>query len=74
MGEMEPLQVGIIVGNNKEYSGDYVMRTAAKDKFEVISLTNAGPNCCWTSPICPLPVRLLGENETLLVELSNGRT
>ena len=65
MGDMLPLQIGEITrGDNRRV---IVMRTASSENFEVIDLTDAGEDNCWTSPNSVIPVRLFtaGESVTL---------
>jgi hypothetical protein len=40
MGNMKPLQIGVIVSD--PYNGHIVMRTASTDRFELMDLTNPG--------------------------------
>jgi len=68
--DMRPLQIGIITHGLANYIGNYVMRTASKDVFELMDLTNAGENKCWGLP-CSLKIRLLGEGESITIKLSN---
>ncbi|MDB4461435.1 hypothetical protein N9043_00645 [bacterium] len=76
MGDMKPLQVGIIVGNYHGYFGHYVMRTAAISSFEVMNLSNPREGGCWSSNTpdssCDIKVRLLGEGESITIKLSNS--
>lgn len=69
MKYMEPLEVGIVV-DDIMYGGDYVMRTASYDKFEVMNISNARRCKCWCN-YPTLKVRLLGEGEKLTIELYN---
>ena len=65
MADMKPLQVGVIVD-----TGQYVMRTAHCDKFEVMRLFEPGIDCCWNE-YCRLKVRLLNKGEKITIELFN---
>jgi hypothetical protein len=74
MKDMKPLQVGIIVDvPSGDYHNHYVMRTASREKFEVMNLTNAGVGHCWTllGQDVIFKVRLLGIGEKITIELSN---
>jgi hypothetical protein len=66
MGDMKPLEVGFI-----EASNTYVMRTASKDKFEVIDLSHPRKNGCWTAAGVDVPVMLLKKYEKITVEFFN---
>jgi hypothetical protein len=50
MKDMKPLEIGRIVTSKIThcYSGEIVMRTASKDKFEVMSLSHPAIDHCWT--------------------------
>ena len=67
MSEMEPGQVGVIVDD--AYNGHYVLRTYAINHFEVMDLNIA--NRCWATELCPLKVRLLNPDESVIVEFKN---
>lgn len=64
---MQPCDIGIIIQGSNSI-GHIVMRTASKDKFEVMDLSCAGADKCWTGG-CSLKVQLLsgGESVTLTV-------
>ena len=61
MGEMRPLEIGIIHSKelHPDYDGFIVMRTASTEKFEVMSLTNMQDSFCWTNDDCPLEVEII---------------
>lgn len=71
MGQMEPLQVGIIEDDGI-YRGTVVMRTASKCAFEVINLSNPDTNKCWESINNPILVRLLPKGEKITLEVFNN--
>lgn len=64
MGMMAPCDIGITD------DGTIVMRTAAVDKFEVMDLSDPGPNRCWCDIMMVTPVRLFprGSEITLVVK------
>jgi hypothetical protein len=60
MNKMKPLQIGIISGwNYSNINGHIVMRTASGHRFEVMDITNPGPDKCWTSEDIDIKVKLL---------------
>lgn len=65
MADMEPLQVGIIVsgGNN----GHVVIRNADRDRFEVLDLSDPGPNSCWLDRCMTVKVRLLPKGTKIVL-------
>lgn len=49
MGKMKPFQIGRIVKTPiPAYLGHIVMRTAAINEFEVMSLSTPNPDCYWS--------------------------
>ena len=48
MGDMKPLQVGIICDVDESHDGQYVMRTASEMHSEVLNLSRAKVHSCWT--------------------------
>ena len=57
MGDMEPLEICVIVDDFGGYKGFLVMRTASKHKFEVIDLTNLKERKYWDNKDCTLKVK-----------------
>lgn len=48
--DMDPLDIGIVVeGVNSMYLGHIVMRTASVDDREIMDLTRATKDGCWTT-------------------------
>lgn len=75
LSEMKPLQIGRVVSKGP-YHGDLVMRTARKDKREIMSISQASIGSYWRldeeSDPC-LKVELLPEGtEILLTVTHNG--
>jgi len=72
MCEMQPLQVGKIVDDKyRDYIGHIVMRTASISKFEVMDLTKACVDSCWSN-MSTIKVRLLGPDEVVHLEVYNS--
>ena len=73
MGDMKPLQVGIISDADESSNGEYVMRTASDEHFEVFSLSRARQSGCWTTlrQGDGANVRLLDQGEKLELEVFN---
>ena len=74
MRDMKPLQVGEIISTPGKYDnnvGELVMRTADEDKHEVMGLSNPQAGMCWTGGTCEVRVRLLNENESVIIRLFN---
>jgi len=74
MGNMKPLQLAVIVDQvNTRHAGHVVMRTASVDDLEVMDLSDAHADNCWTG--IPqdrgLSVRILNPNESLTIVLRN---
>jgi len=61
MGDMQPGQVGVIVGEtlyNKK--GMYVLRTTSVDEFQVLNLSTFKPDRCWCDDDdVSVPVRII---------------
>lgn len=57
LSDMKPWEVGEIVSVHNH--GDIVMRTASVDRFEVMNLSKAAVDCCWTSRSSTLKVRII---------------
>ncbi len=79
--QMEPLSIGVIETEGSQYDGHIVMRTASTDHFEVINLTNPGPNNCFVRVGChdaqltsllDLKVRLLPPGTRIVLEVVEG--
>lgn len=66
MRAMKPLEVCVV--HEDGIDGDVVMRTASVGKFEVINLSNPGPDRCWEDGL--LKVRGLYPGEKYTLELS----
>ena len=64
MMDMEPLQLGVIV-DDFNCNNTVVMRTASRDKIEIIDLSEPEANGCWTIKACPLMVRLFAKGESI---------
>lgn len=67
MGEMKPLQIAIVKDKQSSGNGEIVMRTADKDRFEVMSLSKPGVNQCWTSSGSKTLVELIRGTVTLTI-------
>lgn len=67
MRKLKPCQVAQINSAGNLF-GEFVMRTASEDNFEVMSLSDPGVNCCWegnpTIKVIPL---LPGQEVTLVI-------
>lgn len=70
MHEMLPLQVARIVEKDLKSTYHIVMRTASVRKFEVIDLTEPGPNECWIGEPT-IQVELLPPDEPCTINLYN---
>lgn len=70
MGEMKPLQVGVIVDGSDYVAGSYVLRTPGKSRFEVMNLTNPREDNYWSEGNS-LKVRLLNPGESITIRLFN---
>jgi len=70
MKDMKPLDIGVVYDVSSSYHGRYVMRTHSSDHFEVMDLTKSSTDACWVIPN-NIPVRLLGEGESITIKLSN---
>ncbi len=70
MGEMQPLEVCVIVGYlNDKYNGNIVMRTASKSTFEVIDLTDMTEDGYWSERHATIKVKpYKGKTLTLTLE------
>ena len=68
MYEMQPLEV-CVISTDCSYCDRVVMRTASQTNFEVMDLTDPGPDHCWTGRP-NLQVRELYPGETYTLELS----
>lgn len=68
MYQMKPLEVCVVVSGTS-YNDRVVMRTADKDHFEVMDLTDPRPDACWVN-IPTVTVRELYPGETYTLELS----
>ena len=66
MGEMKPLQTGIIYGGR--YGGNIIMRTASSEKFEVIDLSLFGKDKCWTSELSGIQVEIVEAEITVTIK------
>jgi len=48
MNDMRPYDIGTVVSVG-DYNGQMVMRTASRENFEVMNISNPGANKCWSS-------------------------
>ena len=69
MWDMKPLQIGRIVETGFEHNGEFVMRTASTDKFEIMSLSKPKENGCWTYS-CEFEVELLPPGTQIILEIT----
>jgi len=66
---LKPLQVAEVIGGMCD--GAIVMRTASWEKFEVMIISNPGPNRCWTNQYtCPM-VKALGASVKINIYLNH---
>ncbi len=73
MCDMAPLDVGRITDcETNHYSGHIVLRTANRERFEVMDLTQPGPGMCWDDSNGTMKVRLLEPGEAIAIKLFNA--
>ena len=70
MCDMKPFEVGVIEDTDTCENGSIVMRTASRDKFEVMILSSPGLDRCWTHKT-DVNVRLLAPGKKIIIELYN---
>ena len=68
MKDMEPCSIGRIMDYSDGLDGVIVMRTAARDNFEVMRLSNPAMDRCWEEHP-PITVELLKPGEQVILEV-----
>lgn len=66
---LKPLQVAKVISEGR-YQGHMVMRTASRRQFEVMNLTRARPDACWTGHM-NLDVLPLAKGDFVKMTVSN---
>jgi hypothetical protein len=69
MSEMRPCEWGRIIYSARSYNGHLVMRTASRNKFEVMDMTDMRIDSCWTHKDSYTMVELAKKGEKFTFEI-----
>jgi len=69
MSGMRPCEWGRIIYSERSYNGHLVMRTASRNKFEVMDMTDMRIDNCWTHRDSYTMVELAKKGEKFTFEI-----